>query len=140
LYTKNRAKGFGDESTRRIILGTYALSAGYFDAYYLQAQKVRNLIRRDLQIAFERVDVIAGPTTPTTAFRIGEKSDDPLAMYLSDVYTVLANLSGMPAISVPCGRGGESGLPVGFQLTGDMFDEVTVLRAAAAVERLGLSS
>lgn len=137
-YTKSRARGFGAEPTRRIMLGTYALSAGYFDAYYLQAQKVRALIRWDYDQAFERVDVIAHPTSPTVAFKIGEKSDDPLSMYLSDVYTIPANLTGQPAISVPCGLGPETQLPCGLQLTGRMFDESTILRASAAVEKLGL--
>lgn len=136
-YLKSRAKGFGAEPTRRIMLGTYALSAGYFDAYYLQAQKVRALIRKDYDDAFEDVDVIAHPTSPTVAFKIGEKSDDPLAMYLSDVYTIPANLTGNPAISVPVGNGAESNLPVGLQLTGRMLDEATVLRAAMAVEIMG---
>lgn len=137
-YLKSRAHGFGAEPTRRIMLGTYALSAGYFDAYYLQAQKVRALIRQDYDRAFEDVDIIAHPTSPTVAFKIGEKSDDPLSMYLSDVYTIPANLTGNPAISVPCGTGSESGLPVGIQLTGRMLDEPTLVRAAAAVEKLGL--
>ena len=135
VYTKSRAKGFGAEPVRRIMLGTYALSAGYFDAYYLKAQKVRALIRQDFDRAFEKVDVIAGPTTPTVAFKIGQKSDDPLAMYLSDIYTVPANLAGVPAISVPCGVGSQSGLPVGLQLIGDMFREETILRAAWHVEQ-----
>jgi aspartyl-tRNA(Asn)/glutamyl-tRNA(Gln) amidotransferase subunit A len=134
VYTKSRAGGFGAEPMRRIMLGTYTLSAGYFDAYYLKAQKVRALIRRDFDRAFEHVDVIVGPTAPTTAFRIGEKSDDPLAMYLSDIYTVPANLAGVPAISVPCGMGAASGLPVGLHIIGRMFDEATVLRAAWHVE------
>ncbi len=134
VYTKSRSEGFGPEPTRRIMLGTYALSAGYFDAYYIKAQKVRALIRRDFDRAFKEVDVIAGPTSPTVAFPIGEKSDDPLAMYLSDIYTVPVNLAGVPAISVPCGLGGESGLPVGLQLIGDMFQESTLLRVAQNVE------
>jgi aspartyl-tRNA(Asn)/glutamyl-tRNA(Gln) amidotransferase subunit A len=135
VYTKSRADGFGAEPLRRIMLGTYALSAGYFDAYYLKAQKVRALIRQDFDRAFEKVDVIAGPTTPTTAFKIGEKTEDPLAMYLSDIYTVPANLAGVPAISVPCGAGTQSGLPVGLQLVGNMFQEATILRAAWHVEQ-----
>ncbi len=135
VYTKSRAQGLGAESLRRIMLGTYALSAGYFDAYYLKAQKVRALIRQDFDRAFEKVDIIAGPTTPTVAFTIGEKSDDPLAMYLSDIYTVPVNLAGVPAISVPCGVGAQSGLPVGLQLIGDMFQEATILRAAWHVEQ-----
>lgn len=135
VYTKSRAGGFGPEVVRRIMLGTYALSAGYFDAYYLKAQKVRALIRNDFDKAFEQVDVIAGPTSPTVAFKLGEKSDDPLAMYLSDIYTVPVNLAGVPAISVPCGVGSVSGLPVGLQLIGNLFDEAAMLRVARAVER-----
>lgn len=138
VYTKSRGHGFGSEPTRRIMLGTYALSAGYFDAYYLQAQKVRALIRKDYDEAFERVDIIAHPTSPTVAFKLGEKSDDPLSMYLSDVYTISANLTGQPAVSVSAGLGVESGLPTGIQLTGRMFDEATILRTATAVEKLGL--
>ena len=118
---------------RRIILGTYALSAGYYDAYYGQAQKVRTLVIRDFERAFADVDVIAAPTSPTTAFRIGERTDDPLAMYLSDVFTIPADLAGIPAISIPCGLDGE-GLPVGFQLMGKLLDESTVLRTAHALE------
>jgi aspartyl-tRNA(Asn)/glutamyl-tRNA(Gln) amidotransferase subunit A len=117
------------------MLGTYALSAGYFDAYYLKAQKVRALIRQDFDRAFEKVDVIVGPTSPTVAFTIGEKTEDPMAMYLSDIYTVPANLAGVPAISVPCGVGSGSGLPVGFQIVGNMFQESTILRAAWHVEQ-----
>ncbi len=135
VYTKSRGSGFGPEPIRRIMLGTYALSAGYFDAYYIKAQKVRALIRRDFDRAFERVDVIAGPTAPTVAFPIGEKSDDPLAMYLSDIYTVPVNLAGVPAISVPCGVGASSGLPVGLQFIGPMFGEAAILRAAWHVEQ-----
>lgn len=135
VYTKSRAGGFGPEVIRRIMLGTYALSAGYFDAYYLKAQKVRALIRKDFDHAFEKVDVIIGPTSPTTAFKIGEKTDDPLAMYLSDIYTVPVNLAGVPAISVPCGLGSESQLPVGVQLIGNMFQEATILRAAWHIEQ-----
>lgn len=134
VYTKSRAQGFGPEPLRRIMLGTYALSAGYFDAYYLKAQKVRALIRQDFDRAFEQVDVIVGPTSPTTAFKIGEKSDDPLAMYLSDIYTVPVNLAGVPAISVPCGLGAASGMPVGFQIIGNMFEEGMVLRVAKHLE------
>lgn len=135
VYTRSRAEGFGPESTRRIMLGTYALSAGYFDAYYLKAQRVRALIRQDFDKAFEDVDVIAGPTSPTVAFKLGEKSDDPLAMYLSDIYTVPVNLAGVPAISVPVGVGTESGLPVGLQLIGPMWGEPAILRAAWQVEQ-----
>lgn len=135
VYTKSRAEGFGSEPRRRIMLGTYALSSGYYDAYYLRAQKVRALIRRDFEEAFKNVDVIVGPTSPTTAFKIGDKSSDPLSMYLADIYTVAINLAGVPAISVPCGLGKESNLPVGFQIIGKMFDETTILRAAYALEQ-----
>lgn len=135
VYTKSRGEGFGSEPLRRIMLGAYALSAGYFDAYYLKAQKVRALIRQDFDRAFQDVDVIAGPTSPSVAFPIGERSDDPLAMYLSDIYTVPVNLAGVPAISVPCGNGADSGLPVGLQLIGPMWGERVVLRAAWHVEQ-----
>ena len=128
-----RGQGFGPEVKRRIMLGTYALSAGYYEAYYGQAQKVRTLIIRDYEAAFERFDVLVSPTSPTTAFRIGEKADDPMAMYLNDIFTIPANLAGVPAISVPCGLD-ESGLPVGLQLTAPILDEVTLLRTAHALE------
>jgi aspartyl-tRNA(Asn)/glutamyl-tRNA(Gln) amidotransferase subunit A len=134
LYMRSRAEGFGAESIRRIMLGTYALSAGYHDAYYGQAQKARTLIKRDFAAAFERFDVLLTPTSPTTAFRIGEKSDDPLAMYLSDIYTIPVNLAGIPAVSVPSGLGAETGLPVGLHIMGDYFAEATILKAAAAFE------
>ena len=135
MYSRTRDEGFGAEVKRRIMLGTYVLSAGYYDAYYLKAQQVRTLLRRDYENAFECVDVVAMPTSPTPAFRLGEKTDDPLQMYLTDIFTVSANLAGMPAISMPCGL--TSGrLPVGLQLTGRMFDEATLLRAADAYERL----
>jgi aspartyl-tRNA(Asn)/glutamyl-tRNA(Gln) amidotransferase subunit A len=133
LYGRTRELGFGDEVKRRIMLGTYVLSAGYYDAYYLKAQQVRTLIRRDYEDAFGRADVVAMPTSPTPAFRIGERVDDPLQMYLADIFTVSANLAGLPAVSVPCGFTG--GLPVGLQLTGRMFDETTLLAAAYAYER-----
>ena len=133
LYTKTRAAGFGDEVKRRIMLGTYALSAGYYDAYYGRAQKVRTLVRRDFQEAFERVDLIAAPTTPGVAFKLGERAD-PLSMYLNDVLTIPVNLAGLPGISVPAGFTG-GGLPIGLQLIGRAFDEATVLRAAHAYER-----
>ncbi|HEY6909492.1 MAG TPA: Asp-tRNA(Asn)/Glu-tRNA(Gln) amidotransferase subunit GatA [Myxococcales bacterium] len=133
MYEKTRAEGFGAEVKRRIMLGTYALSAGYYDAYYLRAQKVRALIRRDFDEAFAGVDAVLSPTSPTTAFRLGEKMDDPLAMYLNDVYTVPANLAGLPGISVPCGFDSR-GLPVGLQLIGKPFDEETLLRIAHAAE------
>ena len=115
------------------MLGTYALSAGYYDAYYLKAQKVRTLLTRDFDEAFKSVDVIAAPTAPTPAFKLGEKVDDPLAMYLADIYTVTANLAGIPGISVPCGQSRE-GLPIGLQIFGRHFDEATVLRVASAYE------
>ena len=134
MMMRTRGAGFGPEVKRRIILGTYALSAGYYEAYYGQAQKVRTLIIRDYEAAFERFDVLVSPTSPTTAFRIGERVDDPLAMYLSDVFTIPANLAGVPAISIPCGLD-EGGLPVGLQLTGPVLGEHAVLRAAHALER-----
>jgi len=133
MYRQTRDGGFGMEVKRRIMLGTYALSAGYYDAYYLKAQKVRTLITRDFDEAFKKVDVIAAPTAPTAAFKLGEKVDDPLAMYLADIYTVTANLAGIPGISVPCGETRE-GLPIGLQIFGRHFDEVTVLKVAAAYE------
>ena len=133
MYYRTRAR-FGAEVKRRIMLGTYVLSAGYYDAYYLKAQQVRTLIRRDYEQAFARVDVVAMPTSPTPAFRLGEKTDDPLQMYLADVFTVSANLSGLPAISVPCGFSGGR-LPIGIQLTGRAFDEATLVRIAGAYER-----
>ena len=133
MYEKTRAEGFGAEVKRRIMLGTYALSAGYYDAYYLRAQKIRALIRRDFDRAFSSVDAVVSPTSPTTAFKLGEKLDDPLAMYLNDVYTVPANLAGLPGISVPCGFDGR-GLPIGLQLIGKPFDEETLLRIARAAE------
>src|SRR5581483_7432282 len=134
MYSKTREAGFGPEVKRRIMLGTYVLSAGYYDAYYVKAQQVRTLIRRDYEQAFERVDAIAMPTSPTPAFRIGERTDDPLQMYLADVFTVSANLAGLPAVSVPCGFTSAT-LPVGLQLTGRRFDEATLLRIAEAYER-----
>jgi aspartyl-tRNA(Asn)/glutamyl-tRNA(Gln) amidotransferase subunit A len=133
LYRRSRDEGFGPEVKRRIMLGTYALSAGYYDAYYLKAQRVRTLISHDFSKAFEDVDVIITPTTPTPAFKLGEKSNDPLAMYLADIYTVTASLAGIPGISVPCGFSKER-LPIGLQILGRHFDESTVLRAAYAVE------
>jgi aspartyl-tRNA(Asn)/glutamyl-tRNA(Gln) amidotransferase subunit A len=134
MYGRSRELGFGVEVKRRIMLGTYVLSAGYYDAYYLKAQQVRTLIRRDYEQAFEHVDVVAMPTSPTPAFRIGERVADPLQMYLADVFTVSANLAGLPAISIPCGFTGDR-LPIGLQLTGRMFDETTLLSAAHAYER-----
>ncbi len=128
LYKRSRAEGFGREVKRRILIGTYALSAGYYDAYYIKAQKVRNLISQDFSLAFEQVDVILGPTTPTTAFKHGENSDDPVAMYLNDIFTIPANLAGLPALSAPCGF--VEGLPVGLQLVGNYFDEGRLLNIA----------
>ena len=135
MYSRTRDEGFGAEVKRRIMLGTYVLSAGYYDAFYLKAQQVRTLIRRDYEQAFARVDVVAMPTSPTPAFRLGEKTDDPLQMYLADVFTVSANLAGLPAISVPCGFTADR-LPIGLQLTGRLFDESTLLRAADAYQRV----
>jgi len=129
MYRRSRAEGFGDEVKRRIMLGTYALSAGYYEAYYLKALKVRRLIRKDYDEAFEQVDLIAGPVTATPAFKIGEKSGDPLAMYLVDLYTVSANLAGVPGIAFPCGFT-KSGLPIGLQLQSPPFQEERLLRAA----------
>jgi aspartyl-tRNA(Asn)/glutamyl-tRNA(Gln) amidotransferase subunit A len=134
MYRKTRDAGFGMEVKRRIMLGTYALSAGYYDAYYLKAQKVRTLLARDFDEAFKKVDVIAAPTAPTPAFKLGEKVDDPLAMYLADIYTVTANLAGIPGISVPCGENHEK-LPIGLQLLATHFDEATMLRVAHAYEQ-----
>lgn len=135
MYRKTRDLGFGAEVKRRILLGTYVLSAGYYDAYYKKAQQVRRLLAQDFLNAFGDVDAIVTPTTPTPAFKIGEKSDDPLAMYLADIYTVTANLAGICGASVPCGVSKE-GLPIGFQILGEHFDEATVLRVGQAVERL----
>lgn len=134
LYLRSRAEGFGPESIRRIMLGTYALSAGYYDAYYGQAQKARTVIARDFEAAFSDYDVLLTPTAPTTAFKIGEKAADPLAMYLSDIYTIPVNLAGNTAVSIPAGLGRDTGLPVGLQLIGNHFAEASVLRVAAALE------
>ncbi len=133
MYRRSRDQGFGPEVKRRIMLGTYALSAGYYDAYYLKAQRVRTLLARDFEAAFQKVDAIVTPTAPTAAFKLGEKTDDPLAMYLADIYTVTGDLVGVPGISVPCGKT-RSGLPIGLQVLGRHFDENTVLRVAQAVE------
>ncbi len=135
MYARTREEGFGPEVKRRIMLGTYALSAGYYDAYYLRALKVRTLIRRDFDAAFERCDVVLTPTAPTPAFRLGEKLDDPLSMYLADIFTLPASLAGLPAISTPCGLSDE-GLPIGAHLVAAPFAETTLFRAAAAIERL----
>jgi len=134
MYRRSRDEGFGPEAKRRIMLGTYALSAGYYDAYYLKAQRVRTLLTRDFENAFKRVDVIVGPTSPTPAFKLGEKVDDPLAMYLADIYTVTANLAGIPGISIPAGQSKEK-LPIGMQIFGKHFDEGTILRVAHAYEQ-----
>jgi len=133
MYGQSRDRGFGAEVKRRIVLGTFVLSSGYYDAYYLRAQKVRTLIRRDFDRAFEACDVVATPTTPTPAFRLGEKTGDPLQMYLADIFTVPANLAGIPGLSLPCGLAG--GLPVGLQLLGRPFDEETLLGVGAAYQR-----
>jgi aspartyl-tRNA(Asn)/glutamyl-tRNA(Gln) amidotransferase subunit A len=129
LYKKSRTEGFGSEVTLRIMLGTYVLSSGYYDAYYKKAQLVRTLIREDFMKAFKKVDVIATPTSPTPAFKFGEKIDDPLQMYLSDIFTIPVNLAGLPAISIPCGKS-KKGLPIGLQLIGKHLDEETILRTA----------
>ncbi len=134
MYKKSRSEGFGPEVKRRIMLGTYALSSGYYDAYYKKAQQVRTLIKRDFDDAFKTVDIIATPTAPTPAFKIGEKTDDPLQMYLSDIFTISINLAGIPGLSMPCGLTRER-LPIGLQILGRHFDEETVLRAAYAYER-----
>lgn len=134
LYMKSRQEGFGPEVKRRIMLGTYALSSGYYDAYYKKAQQVRTLIKNDFDEAWNQVDLILAPTTPTPAFRFGEKTDDPLQMYLSDIFTISVNLAGIPAISLPCGFSKEN-LPIGLQLMGRPFDEATILKAAFAFEQ-----
>jgi len=134
LYCRSRGEGFGAEVKRRIMTGTYVLSAGYYDAYYLKAQKVRQLISRDFREAFDTVDVIAGPTAPTTAFALGEKTDDPITMYLNDIYTIGANLAGLPGISIPCGFAGD--LPVGLQLVGPHFAEDRLLGCAHQYQQL----
>jgi aspartyl-tRNA(Asn)/glutamyl-tRNA(Gln) amidotransferase subunit A len=135
LYSRTRGSGFGTEVKRRIILGTYVLSSGYYDAYYLRAQKVRTLIRQDFLNAFAKVDAIVAPTAPTAAFKIGEKSGDPLQMYLSDIYTISCNLAGICGISVPCGFTSKPKLPIGLQLLGKPFGEETILRIAHAYEQ-----
>jgi len=134
MYEQTRSQGFGPEVKRRIILGTYVLSSGYYDAYYLKAQRVRTLLKRDFDEAFRKCDCIITPTSPTCAFKVGEKSDDPLQMYLSDIFTISVNLAGIPAISIPCGFSDKK-LPVGLQIMGKHFDEETVLRAAYAFEQ-----
>ncbi len=134
MYVKSRSQGFGEEVKRRIMLGTYVLSAGYYDAYYKKAQKVRTLVKQDFEQAFEQCDCLLTPTSPTTAFKLGEKVDDPLAMYLSDIYTVSVNLAGLPGISVPCGVDSNN-LPIGVQIIGKHFDEEMVLRVADFIEK-----
>lgn len=133
MYHKSRSEGFGSEVKRRIMLGTYALSSGYYDAYYLKAQKVRTLIKNDFDEVFKNYDVIIGPTAPTTAFKLGSQVDNPLTMYLNDILTIPVSLAGVPAISVPCGFA--NGMPVGMQIIGKAFDEATVLRVAHAFEQ-----
>ena len=125
LYKRSREEGFGDEVQRRILIGTYALSAGYYDAYYLKAQKVRRLIKNDFDQAFDKVDVIMGPTSPNAGFKLGEKAADPVSMYLSDIYTISINMAGLPGMSLPAGESG--GLPVGLQIIGNYFDEARLL-------------
>jgi aspartyl-tRNA(Asn)/glutamyl-tRNA(Gln) amidotransferase subunit A len=139
MYRKTRERGFGPEVKRRIMLGTYALSAGYYNAYYLRAQKVRSLIAQDFSEAFQKVDAIITPTAPTPAFRLGEKTADPLQMYLADIYTVTGSLAGVPGISVPCGKT-KAGLPVGMQIFGSHFCEGRVLQLAHAFEKAGGAS
>ncbi|HEV3469942.1 MAG TPA: Asp-tRNA(Asn)/Glu-tRNA(Gln) amidotransferase subunit GatA [Pyrinomonadaceae bacterium] len=134
MYRRTREEGFGAEVKRRVMLGTYVLSSGYYDAYYLKAQQVRTLIQRDFLDAFEKCDAVLTPTTPTPAFRLGEKTDDPLSMYLSDIYTCMANLAGVPGVSVPCGLS-SNGLPVGFQLMGRHWGEADILRLAHAYQQ-----
>jgi aspartyl-tRNA(Asn)/glutamyl-tRNA(Gln) amidotransferase subunit A len=134
MYGRTRAGGFGPEVKRRIMLGTYALSAGYYEAYYGKAQRVRTLIKRDFEAAFGKVDLIVTPTSPTAAFRLGEKTADPLEMYLSDIFTISANLAALPAISIPCGFTSR-GLPIGLQLIGRALDEAMLLRGAHAYEQ-----
>jgi len=135
MMSRTRAEGFGTEVKRRIMLGTYALSAGYYDAYYGKAQKTRTLIMNDLERAYAEVDLIVTPTSPTTAFKVGERTADPLSMYLSDVYTVPVNLAGNAAISIPCGLSPDDGLPVGVQIIAKSLDEQTMFRAAYALEK-----
>ena len=134
MYSKSRAQGFGEEVKRRILIGTYVLSHGYYDAYYLQAQKIRRLIASDFAEAFKSCDVIMGPTAPSVAFRFGDKSADPVQMYLSDIYTIAVNLAGLPGMSVPCGTGG-GGMPVGLQIVGPWFGEAKMLNVAHQYQR-----
>ena len=134
MYSKTRSEGFGEEVKRRIMLGTYALSSGYYDAYYLKAQKVRTLIKSDFDNAFEKVDVVVTPTSPTAAFKIGERTADPLQMYLSDVLTTPASLAGLPGISIPCGLT-QDDLPIGLQILAAPFEEEKILRVAYTFEQ-----
>jgi aspartyl-tRNA(Asn)/glutamyl-tRNA(Gln) amidotransferase subunit A len=134
LYKRTRSEGFGNEVKRRIMIGTYALSAGYYDAYYLKAQKIRCLIQNDFTEAFKKVDVILGPTSPTPAFKLGEKASDPISMYLSDIYTIAVNLAGLPGASIPAGF--VNGLPVGMQLIGNYFEEARLLNVAHAYQKV----
>ena len=134
LYKRSRSEGFGNEVKRRIMIGTYALSAGYYDAYYLKAQKIRGLIRNDFTAAFKKVDVILGPTSPTPAFKLGEKVSDPVSMYLSDIYTIAVNLAGLPGMSIPAGF--TNGLPIGMQLIGNYFEEARLLNAAHVYQKV----
>jgi aspartyl-tRNA(Asn)/glutamyl-tRNA(Gln) amidotransferase subunit A len=128
MYTRSRGEGFGSEVQRRIMVGTYALSSGYYDAYYLKAQQLRHLISDDFKKAYEKVDVIMAPATPETAFNIGEKTDDPISMYLSDIYTIAVNLAGIPAMSIPVGFA--DGMPIGMQIMGNYFEEAKLLNVA----------
>ena len=134
MYEKTRSEGFGDEVKRRIMIGTYVLSSGYYDAYYLKAQKVRKLIKSDFDTAFGKVDAILTPSTPTSAFKIGEKTNDPVSMYLNDIFTVPVNLAGLPAISIPGGHD-EKGFPLGLQIIGKAFEEQTILNVAYCLEQ-----
>jgi aspartyl-tRNA(Asn)/glutamyl-tRNA(Gln) amidotransferase subunit A len=134
MYENTRGAGFGKETRRRILIGTYVLSAGYYDAYYKKAQQIRSLIARDFKDAFEKCDVLLTPTAPTSAFAAGEKMDDPVTMYLNDMFTIPASMAGLPGISVPAGLD-KDGLPLGLQIIGRAFDEETMLRAAAALEK-----
>ena len=134
MYRQTRTEGFGEEVKRRIMIGTYVLSHGYYDAYYLQAQKIRRMIADDFQQAFQQCDVIAGAVAPTVAWKLGEKSDDPVANYLADIFTLPASLAGLPGMSVPCGFG-EGGMPVGLQLIGNYFSEAKLLNAAHALQQ-----
>ncbi len=134
MFEETRHAGFGNEAKRRIMLGTYSLSSGYYDAYYLRGQKVRTLIKNDFDTAFKECDAIITPTSPTTAFKVGEKASNPLSMYLSDVYTISANLSGIPAASIPCGFS-KSGMPIGLQIITKPFDEEMMFRIAYTYEQ-----